>query len=84
MEIFSKVVHSLHIEIKLFLNSPKIMCNHVRNLRIGKYAPEGYRLCLEWHPRKYIFCIDYIIPYCIPNIYIYIYFLNKILTYLLT
>ena len=40
MEIFSKVVHSLHIEIKLFLNSPKIMCNRVRNLRIGKYAPD--------------------------------------------
>ena len=43
-------------------------------------SPEGYRLCLEWHPRKYIFCIDYIIPYCIQNIYIYTFWIKYLLT----
>ena len=49
-------------------------------------SPEGYRLCLEWHPRKYKnfeICIDYIIPYCIPNIYMYTFWIKYLLTYLL-
>ena len=49
-------------------------------------SPEGYRLCLEWHPRKYKnfeICIDYVILYCIPNIYIYTFWIKYLLTYLL-
>ena len=47
---------------------------------------EGYRQCLKWHRRKYKnlfkFCIDCIILHC--NLNIYIYFLNKIPTYIPT